>query len=83
MRTGYFVLALALAFSGAAQATPGPVNAEGCHESRKAGYHCHPERAKSGSLLPGGETHAQREKRMARECKGRANGGACLGYGSF
>ena len=29
-----------------------------------------------------GETTAERDRRMQRECKGRPNAGACLGYGS-
>lgn len=29
-----------------------------------------------------GETAAERDRRMQRECKGRPNAGACLGYGS-
>lgn len=29
------------------------------------------------------ETRAERERRLARECKGRANAGACLGFGDF
>ena len=28
------------------------------------------------------ETRAERDKRLARECKGRPNAGACEGYGS-
>lgn len=32
--------------------------------------------------LPGSaESRAERDKRLKRECKGRPNGGACLGYG--
>lgn len=29
-----------------------------------------------------GETQAQRDRRLKRECKGRPNAGACLGYAS-
>lgn len=29
---------------------------------------------------PSGETAAAREKRLRRECRGRPNAGACLGY---
>lgn len=64
-----------------AHATPGAVNVEGCHSSRKIGYHCHPERAGRSGSLPGDGTHAQRDKRLARECKGMPNAGACLGFG--
>jgi hypothetical protein len=70
-----------LAVAGAADATPGAVNAQGCHNSKKIGYHCHPERAKSGAL-PGDGTREARDRRLKRECKGRPNAGACLGYAS-
>ena len=73
------ILAGCLAVPFAALATGGGVDVNGCHQSKKAGYHCHSERAKSS----GGESASQLDKRLKRECKGRANGGACLGYGSF
>lgn len=79
----WVVLWLVVAVGGAAQfahAAPGGVDARGCHNSKAAGHHCHPERAKSGATLPGGETVTQREKRLKRECKGKPNAGACLGY---
>ena len=31
-----------LCFSSLAIATPGGLNKDGCHNSKKAGYHCHP-----------------------------------------
>ena len=37
---------------------------------------------KQDRLLPGGETTKERERRLLRECKGRPNAGACLGYAS-
>ena len=67
-----------------AHATPGGVDANGCHQSAKNGHHCHPERATGrGSVqtVGGHETTAQRDKRLKRECKGRPNAGACLGFG--
>ena len=66
------------ALCASAMATPGAVDADGCHESKKAGFHCHPERA---TKAPGGETTRDRERRLKRECKGRPNAGACAGYG--
>ncbi len=30
----------------------------------------------------GGETRAERDRRLQRECRGLPNAGACLGYGS-
>lgn len=32
--------------------------------------------------MPNGETVTNRERRLQRECKGRPNAGACLGYAS-
>lgn len=75
------LLVVAFLATGAAWATPGAVDGKGCHNSTKIGFHCHPQRAGSGS--GGHETEAQKDKRLRRECKGRGNGGACLGYGSF
>lgn len=72
-----FVVALVL--PQLAAATSGGVDSSGCHRSKSEGYHCHPERAKSS----GGESATERDRRLKRECKGKANGGACLGYGSF
>lgn len=73
MASLFAAAAVSAQFAGA---TPGKTDAQGCHDSRKIGHHCHPERATGGS----GETTAQRDKRMARECKGRPNAGACLGF---
>lgn len=67
-------------------ATSGGVDKNGCHNSAKAGFHCHPERSKksgdgSWAGVPAGDhTQAERDKRLKRECKGRPNAGACLGY---
>jgi hypothetical protein len=76
----YLMLFLFLS-SSAAWATPGKVDARGCHNSAKIGYHCHAERGGSG-VGSSGETSKEREKRLKRECKGRANSGLCSGYGS-
>lgn len=80
---GLFVVSLCVALGSWVQfahATPGGVDANGCHRSQSQGFHCHPERAKNRGATPGGETVVQREKRLKRECKGRPNAGACLGY---
>lgn len=77
---GNFAAAALMAWASAASSTPGGVDVNGCHQSRKIGWHCHHERA-SGGGLPGGETNKQRDARMKRECKGRPNAGACLGFG--
>lgn len=71
----------------AAQATGGAVDANGCHQSKKQGYHCHPERAQGAAGGGAWSTstdrdQAARDQRLKRECKGRPNAGACLGYAS-
>ena len=77
---GCVIFLTAAMFAGAAGATPGGVDSNGCHNSNKVGYHCHPERAKGSGATGAHETVKQREQRMRRECKGRPNAGACLGY---
>jgi hypothetical protein len=37
---------------------------------------------KKGQPTGSGETRAERDRRLTRECKGRPNAGACLGYAS-
>jgi len=73
-----------LAFTTAAWATPGKVDAQGCHQSAKAGHHCHSHKAPSGQSGSRSSSSAEapqaRERRLLRECKGRPNAGACLGY---
>ena len=88
-RAGRQRLALALVSTAMmlalpAGATPGSLDAQGCHHSNKIGYHCHPERVHAAGT-PGGSQESPRERdaRLRRECKGQRNAGACLGYGSF
>lgn len=79
MRTS--VIALLCLWGSLAQATPGGVNANGCHHSQKKDFHCHTASDKPQSKAQGSaETPAQRDKRLLRECRGRPNAGACLGY---
>lgn len=75
-----FVIVAMLICAGV-QAHPGAVNQSGCHDSKKIGFHCHPERF--AGAHPGGsiESPGARDKRLRRECKGRPDAGACLGYG--
>ena len=84
VRTMKFIIGLLLGFvliAGvrSAWATPGGVDEQGCHRSKTAGMHCHGERAQSAGS---GESVAVRDKRLRRECRGRPDAGACLGYGS-
>ena len=84
----FATLALFGLVATAALATSGAVDESGCHDSKKQGFHCHPERA-SGNVAGGGawspsqdRNQTGRDKRLKRECKGRPNAGACLGYTS-
>ena len=68
--------------STVAHATPGGLDAAGCHRSKTAGYHCHPERgaARPAKAARAPQAGTAEERRLARECKGRPNAGACAGY---
>jgi hypothetical protein len=55
-------------------ADKGPAPA-GCWWGPRGGLHC-PKHVKSSSE----ESATQRDKRLMRECRGRPNAGACLGY---
>ena len=41
MKTRLFVAVMALAFAGAASATPGGLDKKGCHKPKDGAYHCH------------------------------------------
>lgn len=41
MRLTFAVLLTSAAIATPAQGTPGGLNKAGCHNSKKAGYHCH------------------------------------------
>ena len=81
MRTGQLTLVIAAGLLGAsmASATPGGVDANGCHKSDKIGLHCHPMRKTTVPAPKGAksETPAEREKRLKKECKGKPVGGQC------
>lgn len=76
LKTGAMIFVMVLGVQ--AQATPGGVDARGCHESKKIGFHCHPSRA--GNAGASGESVKERDRRLKRECKGAVNAGACQGY---
>lgn len=79
MRTCAFAMLYLLA--SLAHATPGGLDASGCHQSKKKDFHCHVVRDSAPKKTQGRtETPAQRDKRLLRECRGRPNAGACLGY---
>lgn len=79
VRLVHLAVAVALLVPAGAMASPGATDASGCHRSASMGYHCHP--IKPGAM---GKKKAQaataEERRLKRECKGRPNAGACLGY---
>lgn len=62
---------LAFAVIGAAAVAPAPVEAAAKHAPR----------VKYKFVRGSGENDTQRDKRLARECRGRPNAGACLGFG--
>lgn len=68
------LLAALLALAGAAQSAQSGKTAATPATGQRA----------AGSVrfidAPSGETAAAREKRLRRECRGRPNAGACLGY---
>lgn len=63
-----------------AWAVPTQADQNGCYVNAKGRRSCHAMRAQFDRKLPGGETQSQRDKRLKRECKGKPNAGACLGY---
>lgn len=54
----------------------GPVHAEGQKKAARAAPRVKVQEA------PSHESPTQRDRRLERECKGRPNAGACLGYAS-
>jgi hypothetical protein len=82
LRAGAAVAALAFAIfglPGPAWATGGAVDLKGCHESKKIGLHCHPERA--AETLRAVDTKHDTKRRLQAQCKGQPDAGACKGYG--
>ncbi len=82
IKSTWAVMLLAAALMGSAHAKPAPGDADGKPASSKA-------RKKSGQSAKAGkikflqgsvETTKERSTRLARECKGRVNAGACAGY---
>lgn len=71
------LLLVSVLMAGSVGATTGGLNASGCHESRRAGYHCHDGRS---SFAGSAETTRERSSRLKRECKGGVNAGACAGF---
>lgn len=64
-----------------ATATVQPGHPKARHKARKAAK-AHAPRQRVKFDKGSGETAAERDRRLRRECKGRPNAGACLGYAS-
>lgn len=83
MRTLANFTAMALMLvCGAAVASPGATDASGCHTSARHGYHCHAKKPGKATERQAGKRRTAEDRRLRRECKGRPNAGACLGYAS-
>lgn len=72
--------AVMLMAAACANATPGGLDANGCHHNKRVGYHCHTERAGKPMRAAPPQARTAEERRLVRECKGRPNAGACAGY---
>ena len=77
-----FAVATLVLVSGAAGATPGATDASGCHTSARHGYHCHAKKPGKATERQEDQRRTAEDRRLRRECKGRPNAGACLGYAS-
>jgi len=76
------LLTLAVAVCGLLAWAPG---ADAAKKSRKAAHTSHTVAKPHGAKVKpprndSGETTAERERRLYRECQGMPNAGACLGY---
>jgi hypothetical protein len=85
-----FVLGSMPGARAATQVQPAPVQKAGSTQVVKAALPSKKAKKKSKTkpaaapvqYAPSGEAMPAREKRLLRECKGRPNAGACLGYAS-
>ena len=76
-------LIAALAFAGALSTAPAQA-ASGSAAASPSAKSANKQKSHSVRFIrnPNQETSAERERRLLRECKGRPNAGACLGYAS-
>jgi hypothetical protein len=87
MNTGHWMRTLAsvglglcwLTMPAASQATDNFTAVTAADKPAKAQK---PKQAKAPGNTGSGESKAEREKRLLRECRGKANAGACEGYAS-
>lgn len=78
---GALTPAPAAAVDEGAAATVLPGHPKARHKAKKAAK-AHAPRQRVTFDKGSGETTAERDRRLRRECKGRPNAGACLGYAS-
>lgn len=78
-KNGFVLMALCVWF-GAVSASPGGVNRDGCHNSKKIGFHCHAQTLDKIEGYRAGESQTARAKRLQGQCKGLPNDGVCTGY---
>lgn len=78
--TKWVGFALVACLGGAALATPGGVDKDGCHNSQKTGFHCHPKKIEKIQGYRHGELDFERGKRLSYQCRGLPNEGVCKGY---
>lgn len=82
MRTWIVALGVVVVTTGLLGAAAGDAWAAGkksqASADKPAKSHTH--RAKRAKGSGSGETTAERDRRLSRECKGLPNAGACLGY---
>ena len=81
MRYLMMCLMMMVVLAGAAHATPGGLDASGCHKpaSRTKAYHCHPEKAKNQMHVI--ESQKSRVDRLRKQCEGKPKRGECRGLG--
>jgi hypothetical protein len=75
-----FVLVALLVASGAAFASSGGLDRNGCHTSKGDGFHCHKQKIEKIKQHYGAETQSERSKRLKAQCQGLENKGICFGY---
>ncbi|WHZ10856.1 MAG: hypothetical protein OJF60_001295 [Burkholderiaceae bacterium] len=75
-------LALFAASADAAERKAKSGDAHPAHAAKAHSAHKAKKPARIKFEKGGGETRAERDRRLQRECRGLPNAGACLGYGS-
>lgn len=74
------LMAAAAGLCGAALASSGGLDSNGCHREKGGGYHCHNVKMENIKAYIFGEGHQARSVRLVAQCQGKANEGVCFGY---